>query len=102
MTAMYTCAGTPDAILPVEQVIPPKPSIIAARGLPRLANMRTLMSGGTPLPPVAVYEHAGRTFLIAGLHRYTVAREMGYTHIPVVFCSETDFPIRPFTLADYE
>jgi hypothetical protein len=97
----YAYTGTPDAILPVERVIPPKASIVAARGLPRLDNMRTVMAAGTPLPPIWVYQHEGYTYLIAGLHRYRVTREMGYTHIPVVFCSDADFPIRPFTLSDY-
>lgn len=97
----YAYADTPHAILPVEQVIPPKESIIAARGLPRLNNMRTVMAAGTPLPPICVYQHEGYTYLIAGLHRYRVTREMGYTHVPVVFCSDADFPIRPFTLSDY-
>jgi hypothetical protein len=98
----YRCSGTTDAILPVDQIIPPKPSVVAARGLPRVDNMRAVMAAGTALPPISVYVHAGRTFLVAGLHRYTVAREMGYTHIPVVYCSDADFPISPFSLSDYE
>lgn len=102
LTGTYSYSGTPDAILPIEQVTLPKDSIIAARGLPRLDNMRETMAAGVPLPPVIVYQHDGRTFLVAGLHRYTVSRELGHAHIPVVFASDDDFPIRPFTLTDYE
>lgn len=89
MISTYAYTVTPDAILPVERVIPPKASIVAARGLPRLDNMRTVMAAGTPLPPICVYQHEGYTYLIAGLHRDRVTREMGYTHIPVVFRTRT-------------
>jgi len=72
------------------------------RGLPRLADVRGAISAGHVLPPVMVYEHQGRAFLVDGLHRYMVTKEMGFTHLPVFFCASEDFPIRPFTLADYE
>ncbi len=98
----YRCSGSPDAILPVEQVIPPSGAILAERGLPRLDELRALMAADTALPPIIVYRHAGQIYIINGVHRYTLSREMGCTHIPVLFCSDDDFPIRPFTLADYE
>jgi ParB-like nuclease family protein len=98
MYRTYNYSGSADAILPVGQVIPPKASIIAARGLPRLEERRALMASGTLLPPVVVHEQEGRRFLIDGLHRYMVAREMGYTHLPVIY---EDFPA-DFTVTDYQ
>lgn len=84
------------------QVIPPKAAVIAARRLPRLDSMRAAMTAGTPLAAIEVYLFGGRTFLVAGLHRYTVTRELDYPDIPVVYRSDRDFANRPFTLADYE
>ena len=86
----------------IEQVIPPSAAILAQRGLPRLDELRALIAAGAPLPPIMVYRHAGQIYIVNGVHRYTLSREMGCTRIPVSFCSDEDFPIRPFTLADYE
>jgi ParB-like chromosome segregation protein Spo0J len=98
----YRFLGSADAILPIEQVIPPSAAILAQRGLPRLDELRSLMTVGTALPPIIVYRCAGQIYIVNGVHRYTLSREMGCKHIPVLFCSDDDFPIRPFTLADYE
>jgi hypothetical protein len=98
----YRYCGTADAVLPIEQVVPPSAAVVAARGLPRIERMRAGMAACVPLPPLDVYRHAGRVFLVHGLHRYTVSREIGHSHVPARFCTEDDFPIRPFTLSDYE
>lgn len=102
MGTTYKYTGAADATLPLKQVIPPKAAVIAARRLQRLDSMRAAMTAGTPLPPIEVYLFGGRTFLVGGLHRYTVTRELGYPDITVVYRSDRDLPIRPFTLADYE
>lgn len=55
------------------------------RGLPRLEDRRAEMMAGVPLPPVALFNHEGELLLADGMHRYTVAKEMGLTHLPCVF-----------------
>jgi ParB-like chromosome segregation protein Spo0J len=53
--------------------------------LPRLKRAREELAAGAVLAPVAVFRHNGEYLLADGMHRYTVAKEAGLTHLPCVF-----------------
>jgi ParB-like chromosome segregation protein Spo0J len=69
-------------LIPIQRIRPVK---LIKRGLPRLQEKRDLMAAGRPLPPLALFDHEGELLLADGMHRYTVAKEMGFTHLPCVF-----------------
>jgi hypothetical protein len=78
-TYPYTGAAT---LIPIEQIYPVK---LTKRGLPRLQRARDAFASGTTLEPIAVFNLQGRLLLADGMHRYTVAKELGLTHLPCVF-----------------
>jgi nucleotide-binding universal stress UspA family protein len=53
-------------------------------GETRWAGVRAAMAEGRLLPPIEVYELGGLYFVKDGNHRVSVARELGFSHLPAL------------------